>query len=362
MYVPSNEVLIVETALHSFLLNVPRAAAIWLVMLIVAVFAVVALSRSGVRVAAEPDVADPDPTRPDPIRPDPIRPNSIRPDPTRRHPARTDGAQAEEALSNPRAGRAAPVADDRDWAHRYADEVAVAAERAAATAQRRRAEWERAQDAVDEAWAAFDAADRAVRRTAAAAALPVFDDARTPAEYADRERFLHRSATAACRRHELSIHELNDVLAHRNGWDPTRHPVHQEAALCKAVRDRQFMAYREATTRERQAWHTAGVAAAALRSLREEAAAARLRLNEHVPTPGQLWWAEQWSTAEPAVGDPAVTDEVRPATGHPATDHPATDHPVSGHPATDHRATGHRVSAPVRQAPTSVVGAQLATR
>jgi hypothetical protein len=191
----------------------------------------------------------------------------------------------------------------------------------------------------------------------------VFDDARTPAEYADRERFLHRSATAACRRHELSIHELNDVLAHRNGWDPTRHPVHQEAALSKAVRDRQFMAYREATTRERQAWHTAGVAAAALRSLREEAAAARLRLNEYVPTPGQLWWAEQWSTAaDSAVADPAVTDEMRPAAGHPITGHPITGHPITGHPVTGHPVTGHPVSAPARPGVPSVVGAQLATR
>ena len=337
MNVPSNEVLIVETALQSFLLNVPRAAAIWVVMLTVALFAVAVLSRSGPRVAA------------DPVRPDRSRPKGA----LRHHHVLRAALRADEI----RDGEAGT--DERDWAHRYADEVAVAAERAAATARRRRAEWERAQDAVDEAWAAFDAADRAVRRIAAATAIPVNDDARTPAEYAERERFLHRSATAACRRHELSIHELNDVLAHRNGWDPRRHPVLQEAALCKAVRDRQFMAYREATTRERQAWHTAGVAAAALRSLREEAAAARLRLNEYVPTPGELWWAEQWSTA-PVTAEPGTPDATIPVPTIPGPRIPGPR--IPGPRAAEHDDVRTPVSVPARPGPTTVVGGQLATR
>lgn len=320
MNVPSNEVLIVQTALHSFLLSVPRAAAIWLVMLTLAVLAVAVLSRPNLRLAGDPDAAVDDPSGTDAAG-----------DPAGQRHDRADGSPP-GGDADPRRG--AP--DHRDWAHRYADEVAVAAERAAAMAQRRRAEWERAQDSVDEAWAAFDAADRALRRTARAAALPLVAETRTPAEYADRERFLHRAATAACRRHELPIHELNDVLAHRNGWDPRLHPVHQEVALCRAVRDRQFTAYREATARERHAWHTAGVAAAAVRSLREEAAAARLRLGEHVPTPGELWWAEQWSP-EPVPSDAGAAGGVGPLSGHPA-------------------------GVPGRHAPAAAVGPQLATR
>jgi hypothetical protein len=265
-------VLIVETALHSFLLSVPQAAAVWLIMLAVAFVAVAALSV-----------------------------------PDRQNP--TDDRK-------PRRDRSTePGSDDRDWTRRYADEVAVAASRATATAARRRAEWHESVDAVDAAWQAYDAADVAARRAAAAAAFPARKATRTPAELVDRERYLHRAATAACRRHELSIRQLNDVLAHRGGWDPCRHPVEQEAALRRAVRDRLFMAYREATTRERQAWQTAGVASAAMRSLNAEALAAVLQTGTKSPTAEQQWWAEQWTTEwtnEP-VRQPAVAG-VRLAT------------------------------------------------
>lgn len=250
-----------DTALQSFLVAVPQAAAIWLVMLAVAVVGAAALSVPGrQRSAADPDT------------------------PTRR------GADARGAT------------DDPGWADRYADEVTVAADRAAATARRRREEWELAQQAVQEAWATFDAAERTARRSAAAAALPVAATEPTPAELADRERYLHRAATAACRRRELTMHELNDILAHRGGWDPTLHPVLQEVALRRAVRERCRAAYVEAEARERQAWHTAEVAASALGSLREEACAARLRVGQE-RTAGQLWWAEQWAP-EPSTTQP----------------------------------------------------------
>ena len=121
--------------------------------------------------------------------------------------------------------------------------------------------------AVDAAWAAFDAADRDARRAAAAAAYPVLRRRRTPGENADRERYLHRTATAACRHREISIGQLNEVLAHR-GWNPRRHPVAQEAALRAAVREHRFAAYRAATEQERQAW--AG-GRAGRRALREPA-------------------------------------------------------------------------------------------
>ena len=175
---------------------------------------------------------------------------------------------------------------ERDDAH------AVAVERAAEVARRRRAEWLRAQDDVDAAWAAFDVADRDARRVAAAAAFPVFKQRRTRAEIADRERQLHRSALAACRRRELSIAQLNEVLAHRGGWNPRRHPVAQDAALRAAVREHRFAGYQAATGRERQAWQESERAAAVLRALRAEVLA--------VPAPvGSDVRYEQWATVRP---------------------------------------------------------------
>jgi hypothetical protein len=179
---------------------------------------------------------------------------------------------------------------------RYAGEIAVAADRAAATATRHRAEWEESLTQVDAAWAAYEVADRAVRRTAAAAAFPTLSRRRRPGENADRERYLHRAATAACRRHELSIRQLNEVLAHR-GWNPRLHPVAQEAALRRAVREHRFAAYRAATTHERQAWETAERAADALRSLRVEAQVAQEQTR--APSIDEQWWAEQWDTTVP---------------------------------------------------------------
>ena len=104
----------------------------------------------------------------------------------------------------------------------------MAAERSAVTARRRRDEWLRALEEVEASWRAYEAADAAARRVEAAAVLPEPRTPRTPAEYADRERYLHRAAMAACCRKELSVLQLSDALAHRNGWDPRRHPVEQE--------------------------------------------------------------------------------------------------------------------------------------
>lgn len=175
----------------------------------------------------------------------------------------------------------------------YAADVASAADLAADVARRRRAEWARAQEEVDVAWAAFDAADREARRFAAAAAFPIFKQLRTRAELADRERHLHRTATAACRRRELSIAQLNEVLAHRGGWNPRRHPVAQEAALHSAVREHRFAAYQAATERERQAWQDAERAAVTLRSLRTEVLIAK------VPAGRDVRYEQQWTPVRP---------------------------------------------------------------
>ncbi len=273
-----------ETALHSLLVSVPQIAAIWSIMLVVVLLAAVLLAVPGrPRRAAEPASA-------------------------RRDPGPHGNRRAD------RAERPRPAVDDRDWTQRYADEVAVAADRAAVTAQRARAAWERSVDAVEQAWQAFDEADRAARRAARVVPFATTPTWPTPAELADRERYLHRAATAACRREELSVSELNDVLAHRNGWDPCRHPVEQEMLLRRTVRDRRFMAYREATTFERKAWHAAGVASAAMRSLRDEARVAALRVGVADRTEGELWWAGQWTTEPVATAQPvAAAQPVTPA-------------------------------------------------
>jgi len=197
-------------------------------------------------------------------------------------------------------------------AQRYAEEVAVAADRAAEAARRSRAAWEVAQEGVDAAWAAFDAADREARRCAAAAVFPVLRQRRTRAEIADRTRCLHRSALAACRRKELSVAQLNEVLAHRGPWNPRKHPVAQETALRAAVREHRFTAYRIAMEREQAAWAEAEEAAAALRGLRAQALAASLETGRDLLSEDALRWAEQWSPAQPATR-PSAEPVARPA-------------------------------------------------
>lgn len=158
---------------------------------------------------------------------------------------------------------------------RYAGEVSVAAERASTTAQRVRANWLATVDDVEAAWVALEEADAQMQRLVAAAVLPEPSTPQTPAEYADRERYLHRAAVAAVGRGELPAMQLGDVLASRNGWDPRRHPVGQELALSRAHREVTLAAYLAAAGRERAAWRDAEIAALAAQSLRDEAYAAR---------------------------------------------------------------------------------------
>ncbi|MGC5022890.1 hypothetical protein [Micromonospora sp. DT47] len=224
-----------NTVLYQFLIEVPTAAAIWSALLV--------LALTGLTVV----VARPERDRP-----------------------ADEGAPVE-----PLPGDAAPeMADLR----RYAEEVAVAAAGAAQTARRRRDAWLTAQEEVDRAWSAYDEAEGVARRFTGTAALPTPRTPRTPAEYAGRERWVHRAAVAAHWRGELSLTQLRDVFAHRDGWDPRRHPVEQEVLLARAVRDGRREAYRSATERERSAWRDAELAAEAARALAVEAYAAAERL------------------------------------------------------------------------------------
>ncbi|HEX7745354.1 MAG TPA: hypothetical protein VF462_08865 [Micromonosporaceae bacterium] len=187
---------------------------------------------------------------------------------------------------------------------RYAAEVSVAAERSMISAQRSRTHWLAAVDEAEAAWTVFESADAEVRRLAAAAALPEPRTPRTPAEYADRERYLHNAVMAAATRGELPVLQLSDALANRNGWDPRRHPVEQELILSRARRDAALAAYRAAADRERTAWRDCEVAAVAAQSLRNEAHAAR-----------QAAPRASWSEPDPAVM-PAAAKKASLRTAH----------------------------------------------
>ncbi|WP_430780030.1 hypothetical protein [Actinoplanes sp. G11-F43] len=191
-------------------------------------------------------------------------------------------------------GIRAPGAPDEE--NHFAATLEAAATEAAEAAGRRRAEWAAAQEAVDQAWAAYEEAAELARRISAATAYPLMSRRRKPGENVDRQRYLHRSATALCRSQDLSIAQLNDVFAHR-GWNPRLHPVQQEAELRNAVREHRFAAYRKMVEKERSAWRGAEAAAETLRGLRAEAASARLRGPE-AETTDQQWWAEQWAPTE----------------------------------------------------------------
>ena len=232
-----------ETALQSFFVSIPQAAALWLVILL-------AIAVAGAYVGLPRSAPVP-----------PLTP-----------------AQADEM--------------------RYADEVVVAVERAATTAARRRGEWAAAQEGVDAAWRAFDEADRAARQGVQAAAFPLMSRRRKPGENADRQRYLHHAAIAACRRREISMAQLDDVLAHR-GWNPRLHPVVQEGLLRNAIRAHRMSQYEDAQKLEQAAWHESELAAEAVRTLRTEAAAAIVRAAVTKESPADdEWFADQWATGE----------------------------------------------------------------
>jgi hypothetical protein len=239
----------VETALHSFFVSVPHAVALWLLMLFGFAVAVSRMTAPGRTPAAKPA------TKP--------------------------------------AAEPAPEPDGL----RHAREAAAAADRAAATAERSRAEWIVAQEAVDAAWQEFAAADHAARQAAKAAAYPLLSRRRKPGENADRQRYLHHAAAAACRRREISIAQLNDVFAHR-GWNPRLHPVFQEGALRAAAREHRLAGYRVAVRREQAAWQAAEEAAETLRDLRLAAAAAIAGPGARQPVADEQWGTGQWTTTE----------------------------------------------------------------
>ena len=183
-----------------------------------------------------------------------------------------------EQMARGRALKHARLLMRADQLDRLAREAENAADRAAAIAQRRREDWLAAQREAEIAWQAYDAADNEARKVIFASHLPRFQlssgAAETPAEYAFRERYLHRTAMMACSHRQLSALELSDALAHRNGWNPTLHPFDQDVAVRRAVRESLLAGYRAAAGREQAAWQEADSAAATATRLHHDAAVA----------------------------------------------------------------------------------------
>ena len=156
---------------------------------------------------------------------------------------------------------------------RYAEEVTVAAEGAASTAERRRVECQEASARVDQTWQAYQDADAALDRARKAAVYTSLDSV----DPAERTRALRRGAQAAYRRGDLSDEQLLDALTYRNGWDPALHPVEQELVLARAAARHRFAVYQTALDAEADAWRASDIATAAVRSLRLEVTAATTR-------------------------------------------------------------------------------------
>ncbi|MEH1126092.1 hypothetical protein [Micromonospora sp. CPCC 206061] len=193
---------------------------------------------------------------------------------------------------------------------RYADEVAVAADRAAVMAERRRAAWAAVLRTQEATWRAYDEAVTAAQRAMRAEAFTTPDTPSMPGERAARRRYLERMATLALRRGDLTAVEYGDILAHREGWDPYAHPFQQDTKFCLLRRERLRRACATLSSVERSAWQATEVAMAAQRSLSEEAAEAALRVRQvelRERAKAQRSWRLPSRTPRPAVAWSADT-------------------------------------------------------
>lgn len=172
---------------------------------------------------------------------------------------------------------------------RFAEEVRVAADRAAVAAERWEQRWLGAEDEQAEAWQAWLDADARLRAGQAASAFGLPWSVRTCAEYASRERFLHRSVAEAVERGDLPVAAVADALAGHNGWDARLHPLEQELVINRAAVAYRRHRYDLAVEAERVARHDTEVARRSLAQLRPEAIAAEQRaadLRHLLPAPG----------------------------------------------------------------------------
>jgi hypothetical protein len=163
---------------------------------------------------------------------------------------------------------------------RCAQEMAAAATGATATAERHRAAWVAAHTTAEDAWQAFDAADLAAQRATQATAFLTESTGPSAAELVERATGVHRAATAAHDRGELSSQQLADIVAGRNGFDFSLTPGELDARLRLAIRGHLLHTYRQAVAAERAAWREADIAAAARSSLAVEALTAASRAED----------------------------------------------------------------------------------
>ncbi len=147
----------------------------------------------------------------------------------------------------------------------------IAAESAGYTADRWQEHWESSAQRVDAAFHAWQAADSRVRRIQQAAAFHTPATEQSPAEYADRERFLHLAVRAAAERGELPISAVADALTGRGGWDARLHPVDQELVIQRASAAHLEAVWNRAVEAEAQAWHDAQASRRNWQSLCQEA-------------------------------------------------------------------------------------------
>jgi hypothetical protein len=150
---------------------------------------------------------------------------------------------------------------------RYAEEVRLAAEQAGYAADCWQEHWETASERVDVAFRAWLAADSRVRRSRAATAFGTPATGQSPAEYADRERFLHLAVRAAAERGELPTSAVADALTGRGGWEARLHPVDQELVIQRASAAHLEAVWKRAVEAEALAWHDAQAARRSWQSL-----------------------------------------------------------------------------------------------
>lgn len=159
---------------------------------------------------------------------------------------------------------------------RYADEMRVAANQAAFAAQRWQERRAQAEERATAAWTLWQDAAGELTRLRAAAAYANPWSASTPAEYAERERYLHRTVRAAAGRGDLPAAAVADALAGR-GWDARLHAFDQDVAVARAIATHRRAAYLQAAAAEATATHDAHLAIRSSESLRQEYVAAAVR-------------------------------------------------------------------------------------
>ncbi len=165
-------------------------------------------------------------------------------------------------------------------AAQFADEVRVAADRAALAAERWQERWETATDEVTAAWDAWLDADARLRARRSGAAFGIPWSAQTPTEYVARERFLHKSVRTAAENGWLPAAAVADALAGRAGWDARLHPLEQELVIARATEGHLRDRYERAVAAEQAAAHDATLARRTSDSLRQESWLAETRAND----------------------------------------------------------------------------------